>query len=106
MDGVRISDFSKTTTLGNWSACPMPLGFDDGTATDATLSGLAGCAWDHTPRVARGAVAGLSDPILSGCSPAENVQTPFRARRPANRQTGGPMPLGFDPPHPGGMGRQ
>ena len=51
-------------------------------------------------------VAGLSDPILSGCSPAENVQTPFRARRPANRQTGGPMPLGFDPPHPGGMGRQ
>jgi len=34
-------------------------------------------------------VAGLSDPILSGWSSAENVQTPVRAGGMANRQTGG-----------------
>ena len=58
LDGVRISDFSKTTSLGNWSACPMPLGFDDGTAADATLSGLGVCLGSHTQGSARRATLG------------------------------------------------
>ena len=40
-------------------------------------------------------VHGVSDSVFIG-SPEH------RARDPANRQTGGPMPLGFDPHHPGG----
>ena len=41
-------------------------------------------------------VHGVSDSVLIG--PLEH-----RARDPADRQTGGPMPLGFDPHHPGGI---